>query len=352
MDELNEFMAARGLNEDLIMKLKSFYMLKFPTMRIHDEKSVLDGLPKGLARAVKIELFKDILQSSPFFYGMNVSLTVSQADSKGGHHSVAGDICTRIQTLYKTQGLALTTAGEYPDALYIVRSGKLSVQAHGRQIFAAVEDDVIGEMALLGLSTDGRRMRTSVCLSMCELCMLMKEELEELLLLEGFRNPLRRMMVTFVEGLACGVLKDYKDSITNADSVPRSQASEKASAGAFDFNLVPWRLIRNHLSRVDENLETQKNPTVHVSSPPRRGLTKSNLLGSVSHVNLEKMESIQNLGMNCNMLRTDLAIYIQRIRTPSLGFTFKGRKRLVIAASFGQSDSGIRLLWEHRQTCR
>ena len=48
-------------------------------MRIYDERAVLDGLPKGLARAVKIELFKDILLISPLFFGMNISTDVHTA---------------------------------------------------------------------------------------------------------------------------------------------------------------------------------------------------------------------------------------------------------------------------------
>jgi hypothetical protein len=196
MDELNEFMASRGLNKDLIAKLKSFYMLKFPTMRIYDESSVLDGLPKGLARAVKIELFKDVLVQSPFFYGMDISMTVTEAGVNNERtKSVAGDICTRIKTLYKTQGLELTTAGEHPDAFYIVRTGVLSVLMNGQQIFAALAGDVVGEIALLGLSKDGRRMRSTICLTMCELCMIETGDLEDLLMLEGFRVPLRRMLV-------------------------------------------------------------------------------------------------------------------------------------------------------------
>ena len=46
MDELNEFIESRKLPGILNTQLKSFYMLKFPTMRIYDEESVLHGLPK------------------------------------------------------------------------------------------------------------------------------------------------------------------------------------------------------------------------------------------------------------------------------------------------------------------
>ena len=40
MDELEEFMSARGLPEHLCLRLKSFYMLKYPTMKIYDEDKV------------------------------------------------------------------------------------------------------------------------------------------------------------------------------------------------------------------------------------------------------------------------------------------------------------------------
>jgi hypothetical protein len=46
-------------------------MLKFPTMRIYDEARVMGDLPSGLKRTLQFELFKDVLELSPFFYGVN-----------------------------------------------------------------------------------------------------------------------------------------------------------------------------------------------------------------------------------------------------------------------------------------
>ena len=75
----------------------------------------IQGLPIGLARAVKIELFQDVLNLSPFFYGMSLSAQNSrEIVAAEGRSSVAGDICMRITTLYKTLGLQLTTAGDVP----------------------------------------------------------------------------------------------------------------------------------------------------------------------------------------------------------------------------------------------
>jgi CRP-like cAMP-binding protein len=176
-------------------------------MRIYDEHAVIDGLPKGLARAVKMELFQDVLNHCPLFFGMNVGLPVRNSDGKHTLSledvgvSVAGDVCTRLQTLYKTEGLELTAEGDLPDALYILRSGKLKVSTRGHDLFVAQSGDILGEMALLGFSKDGRRLRTSKCLTMCELCYLTKDSLEELLLVGGFQVPLRRMLACYVEGV-------------------------------------------------------------------------------------------------------------------------------------------------------
>ena len=75
----------------------------------------IQGLPIGLARAVKIELFQDLLNLSPFFYGVSLSAQNSREMAAAeGRSSVAGDICMRISTLYKTLGLQLTTAGDVP----------------------------------------------------------------------------------------------------------------------------------------------------------------------------------------------------------------------------------------------
>ena len=40
LDDLEEFFVARSMPSDLVQKVKSFYMLKYPTMRIYDEEQV------------------------------------------------------------------------------------------------------------------------------------------------------------------------------------------------------------------------------------------------------------------------------------------------------------------------
>jgi len=52
MEEMNEWMEARNLSGDLVERTKSFYMLKFPTMRIFSEMEVLEDLDAGLRKEV------------------------------------------------------------------------------------------------------------------------------------------------------------------------------------------------------------------------------------------------------------------------------------------------------------
>ena len=71
LEEVSEFLSARDLPQDVQERVKSFYMLKFPTMRIYDEERVLCDLPYGLQKQVRLELFKDVIALAP----MSVSYT-------------------------------------------------------------------------------------------------------------------------------------------------------------------------------------------------------------------------------------------------------------------------------------
>ena len=180
LEEVSEFLSARDLPQDVQERVKSFYMLKFPTMRIYDEERVLCDLPYGLQKQVRLELFKDVIALAPMFYGVSSSLHAQ--------------LCMYLMPTYKTEGMEITTEGELPDGLYITRFGLVSVCLNGEEIFEAQTGDVFGENALLGLSLDGKRQRTCIAKTMCELCKLHKEDLTVLLKIEEFRRPLRIML--------------------------------------------------------------------------------------------------------------------------------------------------------------
>lgn len=59
---LRSFLQARGLTKEISLRLHEFCMLKYPNQRKYDEEGVLESLPLGIRRAVKLELFSDVIR--------------------------------------------------------------------------------------------------------------------------------------------------------------------------------------------------------------------------------------------------------------------------------------------------
>lgn len=117
-------------------------------------------------------------------------------------------VCMRLVSTYKTESMEITVEGDIPDALYIVRFGVVSVTMHGLEMFEAHTGNAIGELALLGLSPDGRRQRTCIAKTMCELCKLNKDDFGSLLNIEAFRRPFRIMVQAHLANLEANLAHD------------------------------------------------------------------------------------------------------------------------------------------------
>jgi hypothetical protein len=86
-----------------------------------------------------------------------------------------------MHTLGQTMGLEITREGEKPDALYIVRTGIVSIMVMGEEVMEAMHGDLIGENEILNLTQGYRRNRTCVAKTSCELCRLSSDHFLELL---------------------------------------------------------------------------------------------------------------------------------------------------------------------------
>jgi len=91
------------------------------------------------------------------------------------------EICARLHPVFQTVGLEITSEGEVPDALYIVRFGAVSVSVQSELVMEAGPGDIFGENEILGLTMEGRRNRTCIAKTSCELCRLNTEDLYSLL---------------------------------------------------------------------------------------------------------------------------------------------------------------------------
>ena len=187
LEELAEFMGARALPAELRSKIRSFYMLRFPTMKIFNEELILQDLPVGLATEVRLELFRDVVNRCVLFQDMAMA--------------TCNQICASLDSQYKSEGVQITCQGVHPDALYIVRFGTVSVCVDGVPIMEAQCGDLFGENAMLGLTPDGRRNRSAFAKTMCEVCVLRQRDFRELLKLEDFRRPFSVLVHTHISTL-------------------------------------------------------------------------------------------------------------------------------------------------------
>ena len=181
---------------------------------MQDDDAVLGGLPAGLRKEVRKQLFADTLKKSWFFHGITGS-------------AAFGEIANYLSLIFKTEDNSVTTAGEFPDAVYFVRKGTLDVYFGGKHIGEAQANDVFGESALLGLSRDGRRLRTVTCRTMCELCALSKEHFHQLLHNDEIRVPIQRMLHMYFREMT---------KLAEGDNLTRE-----------NLIMIPWRQLANNL---------------------------------------------------------------------------------------------------------
>ena len=90
------------------------------------------------------------------------------------------EICMRLKSIYRMPGRVITLAGTVPDAMYMIRFGTVRIDGLGVRKNVS-HGNLFGEMALMGLSLDGKRIRTSLAVSLCELCVLGKEHFQEII---------------------------------------------------------------------------------------------------------------------------------------------------------------------------
>jgi CRP-like cAMP-binding protein len=235
MEELNEWMGARVLTTELEERIKNFYSVRFPTSKIFNESCILEDLPTSLRKETLIELYRDIVCSVPLF---SICTPHTQRE-----------ICYCLQVVWKSADLAITTEGQVPTSLYIVRFGVVDLYADGEFLTQASRGEMFGENALLGLSKSGLRTRTAVARTMVELCELSQENLSRLLVeLEDLFGKMKQMVNGYLQYL----------EIASENKVPIIKK---------DYLCVNWKVLAE-----DYEMETrQKLDRESKRDPPWQG---------------------------------------------------------------------------------
>ncbi|EKX36405.1 hypothetical protein GUITHDRAFT_145771 [Guillardia theta CCMP2712] len=167
IDELQEFMEARGISLGLRKELFQFYYVKFPARVMFDEAFLLQDIPKDLRRKIYLELFRDVVKTVPLF---------AMCDE-----DVQQEICYHLRLSFVSPGSIIMKEDEVPTHLYVVRIGRVELSKKSSTLMIAEKGAIFGENAIFGLSPTGRRTRTACALTMCELCMLSVDDVRFLL---------------------------------------------------------------------------------------------------------------------------------------------------------------------------
>ena len=168
MEELDTFMSARALPRSLRNLIRDYYKVKFPARMAFDEKEIINDIESpSLKREIILHLFKDVVSDVHLF--------------KMCDEPTQQDICFHLKSIYRMTGFQLTKAGEEPLCIFMVRFGKVELRGRGGKPRIASTGSMFGEMAILGLSPDGRRLRSSWARTVCELVTLSRNDLIEIM---------------------------------------------------------------------------------------------------------------------------------------------------------------------------
>lgn len=150
----------------------------------------------------------------------------------------------------------MTSEDEEPDSLFIVRKGDVLLSCKGESVAVCGRGEMFGELGLLGLTATGRRLRTAVSLSECELLRMSKESLQNLVLLHGeLRVSYRRLALRFLRMLEAEA-SDPKSPIHDHNKMGLMSGTRNESMEGFDPDS---KCDSSHLFRVAYGFHPQSS---------------------------------------------------------------------------------------------
>jgi len=189
LNDIETFMSTRHLPKDLRRKILNYYKMRYPNKRIWDEEAIIGDIESPSIRTdIVVHLFRDVVEMVPLLSLCDVS--------------TQREISTKLRSIYRMPGRVITYERTVPDFLYIVRFGQVDLKGWGLKPQTIAYGDIFGEMAMLGLSPDGLRMRTATAVSVVEVCQLAEKDLHELLIHRpGFFNLVKEVCRTHMFAL-------------------------------------------------------------------------------------------------------------------------------------------------------
>jgi CRP-like cAMP-binding protein len=345
-EELDEFMECRGVSLDLRMQVKNYYQLKFPSERIFDEPAIMTSLPRELRYKMCLELYADMMQLAPLFMA---------CDDK-----TQREICYRMRSYSCYEGNTIAVEGEAATHLYVLRLGSVRVTRKGEELAILERGEMFGENAIFSWSCDGKRTRTAVAMTLCDLIVLSVEDVEYLLdehnsfyfgvrrIIDAHSARLRVVLtggcpvvtadIYMIDWRGCGEKittgnerlravsnkkKDVHALETELNRCPRSRGDEEGATNS-RHKMVPHHLMQTHFRVLAVAMQTSlrrgdfpkgQNVSVEVSCKGMPGVPSSGV-----HVESHETEMIirhdGHLTLNVSM---DMDIYHESNNWEELG---------------------------------
>lgn len=167
--DLESWMNSRRVPVDLRQKIRSYFQVKYPSKRVFDEAELITSIESPFLRKdIVTHLFHDLVATVPLFQLVD--------------EDVRKEICFKLRSIYRMPGRVVTTAGTVPESFYFIRFGTMSLKGMGMKPRLITQGDIFGEMALLGLTPNGLRLRTCTAISVVELCEMQWDDFQDLLI--------------------------------------------------------------------------------------------------------------------------------------------------------------------------
>ena len=227
MEEVDAFIEVHELPKSLQDNIKEYYKVKYPNKTIFEESDLISSIESpSLKKMIISHLFKDVVQSVALFRLCDEPVRL--------------EICFKLKIVYRMSDRPITEEGQEPDAMYVIRFGRVAVSAKKVDLGIFVTGQLFGEMAMIGLTRDGRRARTTRTQSVCELCTLTRNDFEDLLCHHtSFLQAMRMVSHLHVSRM--------RAAIRNSDKV--------------DLDLM--RVMYIDWNSIDDAVATAKNRSLH-----------------------------------------------------------------------------------------
>ena len=134
-EEVRQYLDVYRFSSEIKSMVYVFYRLKFPTKHIFEEDQIMESLPSGLQKKMRVESYLDLIDGIPIFSELS--------------EATKAEICNHMSTQLCSAQEELCTQGAEPENLFILRHGEVLLLHNGNSIGVVRPGEMFGELSLL-----------------------------------------------------------------------------------------------------------------------------------------------------------------------------------------------------------